>query len=87
MPSAEFHDVYHVLFGFATTMKEETCIQFIPMGNGRCTTPYVVTNAVSVVFYSENWWLYYRAFMIGRSANRFHDIDFEPMLLMRTKDI
>ena len=87
MPRAEFHDVYHVLFGYGTTMKEETCIQFIPFGNGRYTVPHIVTNSVALVFYPELWGDFYRAFVRGRKANKFHDWDFEPMLMMKTEDV
>ncbi len=84
MPKAEFHDVYHVLFGFGTTMREETCIQFLPMGNGRYSIPHIITNAVSLVFYPEHWGDYYKAYHMGRRANTFHDWDFEPMLCLKT---
>jgi len=87
MPRAEFHDVYHVLFGYGTTMREETCIQFLPMGNGRYSIPHIITNTVSLVFYPEHWSEYYKAYQMGRSANRFHDWDFEPMLCLRTTDV
>jgi ubiquinone biosynthesis protein Coq4 len=87
MPRAEFHDVYHVLFGFGTTMKEETCIQFVPLGNGRRSIPYLVTITISIIFYPENWEDFYKAYRIGKSANKFHDWDFEPMLGIRTDEV
>ncbi len=87
MPRAEFHDVYHVLFGFGTTMREETTIQFISMGNGRYSIPHMATNMVSLAFYPEHWGDYYKAFQMGRRANTFHDWDFEPMLCLKTTDV
>jgi ubiquinone biosynthesis protein Coq4 len=87
MPRAEFHDVYHVLFNYGTTMKEETCIQFIPFGNGRFSIPHIVTNTIALALYPESWGDFYNAFRKGRSANRFHDWDFELMLHMKTDDV
>lgn len=87
MPRAEFHDVYHVLFGFSTIMKDETTIQFVVLGNGRWTLPHLVTNSISLVFYPEHWGVYYRAFQLGRRCNRFHNWDFEPMLGLRTDEV
>ncbi len=87
MPRAEFHDVHHVLFRFGTTMQDETTIQFVSLGNGRYTIPHIITNIVSVVFYPEHWGMYMDAFKLGRSANKFHDWDFETMLRIQTTEV
>lgn len=80
IPKAEFHDVFHVLFGYNTTMHDETCIQFVPLGNGAITAAMLASTFVSLLFYPENWGDYYRAFQRGRKANRFYDLDFEHLL-------
>lgn len=52
---AEFHDVYHILFQLNTTMKDETTIQFIVMGNGKLSAPNILSSLVALVFYPEYW--------------------------------
>jgi len=87
MPQAEWHDVYHVLFGYETNIRDEACIQFVPLGNGRCSVPYLACTLVSAVFYPEFWPDFYAAFQRGRAANKFHDWDFEPMLQLQTSAV
>jgi len=87
MPQAEWHDVYHVLFGYETNIRDEACIQFVPLGNGRWSLPYIACTLVSAAFYPEFWPDFYAAFQRGRSAHKFHDWDFEPLLALPTKEI
>ena len=87
MPRAEVHDVYHVLFGYSTLMKEETCIQFVPLGNGRWSAPYVASTFVAAIFYPEYWGDFYEAYKCGKTANRFHDWDFETLLHKPTQEV
>ncbi len=82
MPRAEFHDVFHLLLGYGTTMREETCIQFVSMGNGNYSLPHLVTNITSLLFFPENWGEYRKAIIRGRQAARFYDLDFEQLLKM-----
>ncbi len=84
MPKAEFHDVYHVLLGYSTSMREETCIQFVSMGNGKYSLPHLAANFTSLLFYPEYWGDFKQAFLRGRKAARFHDLDFENLLKMPT---
>ena len=87
MPKAEFHDVYHVLFNFETCIRDEACIQFVPLGNGRYSLPYIACTIVSVLFYPEFWGDFYKAFAMGRRANKFHNWNFESLLNHHTQDI
>lgn len=80
MPRAEFHDVYHVLFGYGTTMREETSIQFIVIGNGHWSLPNLVSSGVALVFYPENWGEYRKAYQKGIAAKQFHHQDFRELL-------
>lgn len=87
MPRAEFHDVYHVLFEYETDMKSETMIQFVPMGNGRVSLPFIASTFVSALFYPENWNEYYLAYLKGKKAVKFHDWDFEKLLDRNTVEL
>jgi len=87
MPRAEWHDVYHVVFGYETNIRDEACIQFVPLGNGRRSVPYLACTFVSAVFYPEFWGDFYAAYQRGRNAVRFHDWDFEPLLELPLEEI
>ena len=87
MPKAEWHDVYHVLFGYETNIRDEACIQFVPLGNGRWSVPYISCTLVSALFYPEFWGDFYAAFQRGRAASKFHDWDFEPLLQLQTATV
>jgi ubiquinone biosynthesis protein Coq4 len=87
IPRAEFHDVYHVLFGFSTSMEDETAIQFLGVGNGRYSIPWLASCGLAFVFYPERWGKFYRAFMQGRRAETFHHINWEKLLEVKVKDL
>ena len=87
MPRAEFHDVYHVLFDYGTDIKDEACIQFVPVGNGRRSLPYLACITVTMVFYPEHLEDFYKAYLKGKNAVKFHNWDFEPMLQMKTSEV
>lgn len=80
IPRAEFHDVFHVLFGLETSMREETSLQFVVIGNGKWSLPNVASSAVAWVLYPENWTCYRDAFLRGKRARTFHDMPLERLL-------
>lgn len=87
MPRAEFHDVHHVLFGYGTNIKDETLVQFVPLGNGKVSLPYLASTIVSILFYPEYWDDFYKAFQRGRKATTFYNWDFESLLTQPTSEI
>ena len=87
MPRAEFHDVYHVLFEYNTSIRDEAMIQFVPLGNGRISLPFLSCTFVSAVFFPEYWSDFYQAFLRGKRANTFHNWDFESLLEMPTVEV
>lgn len=87
IPRAEFHDIYHVLFGFTTSMEDETAIQFLGVGNGRYSLPWLASCALAVAFYPERWGRFYRAFKKGKSCKPFHHLDWEGLLQEQTLDL
>ena len=84
IPKAEFHDVYHVLLQYGTSIKHESMLQCALVGNGRSTLPSLVCTMVSVVFFPEHWGDFYKAYKRGRNAKVFHNWNFERMLLEPT---
>lgn len=80
MPRAEFHDVFHVLFNYGISMREETAIQFVVLGNGKWSLPNVISSSVAIVFYPEYWGDYKKAYLYGKKAAHFYHLDFENLL-------
>lgn len=87
IPRAEWHDVYHVLFGYGTNIRDEGCVQFLPLGNGRRSIPYLVCNLVSALLYPEYWSDFYDAYHKGKAARKFHDWNFEPLLKLPIAEV
>lgn len=87
IPMAEFHDVCHVLFNYGTSIKDEACVQFVPLGNGRLSLPYLACTFISALFYPENWKDFYSAYCRGKKANKFHDWNFKELLETNTETI
>lgn len=87
MPKAEWHDVYHVLFEYETNIRDEACIQFVPVGNGRWSLPYLSCILVTAVIWPEYWGDFYAAYKRGRAAAKFHEWDFEPLLRLPTQQV
>lgn len=87
IPKAEFHDVYHVLLGYGTSIKHESMIQCLLVGNGRSTLPSLACTMVSVMFFPEHWGSFKNAYLIGREANVFHNWSFEELLLQSTSSL
>jgi len=80
IPKAETHDVWHVLFGYTIEMKDEMSIQFVVLGNGRHSAPYLYSCLVAVLMYPEYWGSFYTAYQRGASAISFAHFNFEELL-------
>lgn len=87
IPKAEFHDVFHVIFEIGTEMKDEVCIQFVPLGNGSISFANLITTAISILIYPEYLLDFYKYFQKGRKAVKFYDWDWEQLLQCQTKDL
>lgn len=87
MADVAWHDVYHVVFGYDTSIRDEGCIQFVPLGNGKWSAPYITCNLFFAAFYPEYWADFYKAYRRGKAANKFYDWDFEPLLTLPTVTI
>jgi len=80
IPKAETHDVWHVLFGYTVEMKDEMSIQFVVLGNGRHSAPYLYSCLVAILMYPEHWGSFYKAYQRGKLASTFWHFNFEALL-------
>lgn len=87
IPRAEFHDLYHVLMGFDTTMEQELAIEFAVFGNGKTSVPYWATILYSLALYPEKWEYFRKAYLFGKNAKKFHHLNFEKLLTRNTMEM
>ncbi len=88
MPKLEFHDAYHILFNMVSNnMYDEMRMQFVVIGNGKFSLPYFGALLLSIVMYPEYWGDFREAYLKGKNATRFYDLDLEQLLTMQTSDL
>lgn len=76
----ESHDVFHVLTNTGTSVPEEISMQFYLLGNGK-RSPYLFTVIfLGGLLYPDYLKFFHRAFKRGKSALRFHQLDFHELL-------
>lgn len=79
-PKLEDHDVIHVLTGIGTTVEEEIAMQYYLLGNGKRSVYLFVVIASGTLFYPYSFRRFLDCYHRGRSAHRFHDLEFVRML-------
>lgn len=80
IPKAETHDVWHVLFNYSILMRDEMSIQFVVLGNGKHSAPYLYSCLVALVMYPEHWGSFHKAYLKGKKAHPFYHLEFETLL-------
>lgn len=76
----ESHDIFHVLTNYSTTKEEEIAMQYCLFGNGR-RTPYMALSIfVGTCLLPENITLFYKAYLKGKQAFPFHQINYKHLL-------
>lgn len=80
IPKAENHDVFHLLLGFSTSVKEETCMQFVLAGNGKRSPFTIGTCILSLLLFPENFSLYRNCFKKGKRILPFTHLNFRQLL-------
>jgi ubiquinone biosynthesis protein Coq4 len=80
IPTIERHDVFHLLFGFETHVKDEIAMLCFLVGNGK-RTPFTLLSAIGAsLIYPENYFYFIRHFKRGRHAMNICNWDFRPFL-------
>lgn len=80
IPMIERHDVFHLLFGFETHVKDEIAMLFFQVGNGK-VTPFTTVSAFgAALFYPECFFYFIRHFNRGRNAISVSNWNFRPFL-------
>ena len=79
-PKLENHDIFHVLTGTGISVPEEISMQYYLLGNGK-RSPYLFTVIlVGTLLFPDHLSQFRRAYLKGKSALMFHQIDFSKLL-------
>lgn len=86
----ESHDVYHVITGTGTTVKEEVGMQFLLLGNGKRSVYLFSTIGICLFLLPEHFSYFMHCIRKGRKYHPIHKLDlrselFNQLALVRWK--
>ena len=79
LPKLETHDVFHVITGTGTKVKDEISMQYYLFANGKRSV-YQAIVMLSGILYLEHFNFFIQQYKKGKKALPFHHLDFENML-------
>lgn len=79
-PKLEDHDVFHILTNTGISVPEEISMQYFLLGNGKRSLYLYLVILMGTILYSDYLKLFIRAYRRGKSALRFHQLDFSKLL-------
>jgi ubiquinone biosynthesis protein Coq4 len=80
IPKAEHHDVFHVLFGYNTDVRDEVCMQFVLAGNGKRSPFTLSTCFISLLLFPEHFNYFKKAWLRGKNSLPFTHLHFKQFL-------
>jgi hypothetical protein len=86
-PKLEEHDVIHVLTNTSISVQDEIGMQFYLLGNGKKSAYLFMVIAMGTLFYPTQINQFIKNYKRGKTAHRFHDLDFQKMLSIPIKNI
>lgn len=82
----ERHDAYHTLTGFGVSVEDEIALQCLCYGNGKRSIYLYGAVILGIMILPDYFTYYYRSYRIGKSANPFHQYDYQNLLHMNIDD-
>jgi hypothetical protein len=77
----ESHDVYHVITGMSTSVKDEVGMQFLLLGNGKKSLYMFTTIGICIFLLPEYFQHFIRCYKKGKRYSGIHKIDLHPALV------
>ncbi len=87
IPFLETHDVYHVLFGYKTTISDESRLYFFLLGTGKYSLEVLGTVAVSLILLPELIFDFEKHYERGKNCVRIRKRRFQNELYTPTEKI
>ncbi|WP_394747072.1 Coq4 family protein [Spongiimicrobium salis] len=86
-PKLENHDVFHVLTGTGISVPEEIGMQYYLFGNGKRSLYLFTVIFMGTLLFPDHFSRFRRAYRKGKSALKFHQIDFSKLLTQPIADL
>ena len=80
LAGAESHDVYHILFDFSTSLKDEAAIQFFLRGNGKHSIASMGVSIGAWCVFPGQWSYFRKAYRRGKTCRDISRIDVRALL-------
>jgi ubiquinone biosynthesis protein Coq4 len=80
IPRAEYHDVFHVLFGFSTSLRDEVALQFFLYGNGKISIASIGTSMSSWFVFPRQWNYFEDSYLRGLKCVDVSGLDLKKLL-------
>ncbi|MES2592820.1 MAG: Coq4 family protein [Bacteroidota bacterium] len=77
---AESHDVYHVLFDYSTTLKDEVGLQFFLLGNGKTSIAAIGVSIGAWFIFPLQWNYLKRSYKQGKKCSDISKLDLKALL-------
>ena len=86
LPKLESHDIFHVITGTGTKVKDEISMQFYLFANGKRSV-YQALVICSSIFYIEHYNFFFQQYKKGKQALPFHHLDYKNLLDTDLKEL
>jgi ubiquinone biosynthesis protein Coq4 len=80
LPRAESHDVYHLLFDYSTSFKDEVGLQFFLWGNGKTSLASIGTSIGAWCIFPTQWNYLKTSFKRGKNCVDISKLDTKALL-------
>lgn len=87
IPKVERHDAYHVMTGYNSSEQDEIELQYLCFGNGKRSIYLFGVIIIGSIILPEYWRYYLKSYQIGKSANRFYDLNYKGLLDVSISDL
>lgn len=77
---AESHDLYHVLFGFSPSFKDEVALQFFLKGNGKTSIASFGTSLGAWILFPGQWSYFKTAYARGKKCGDISKLNLKAVL-------
>ncbi len=87
MPKVERHDVFHLITGIGTKIKDEIALQYLCYGNGKRGSYLYMAILTGIVLFPEYLMYYIKSYRLGKNSNMFHHFNFKKLLNEDLKEL
>ncbi len=87
LPKVERHDVFHVITGIGTKVKDEIALQYLCFGNGKRGAYLYLAILAGIILFPEYISYYFKSYKLGKNSAIFHHFNFKKLLKIDVKKL